>query len=423
MGGSTPRYASKRGLAVRDGRIIGDKPARLTQEKDPALFSHTLQTFIRGQRARVSRLIAGNVQVIDLGANPDPAARAEAVELAMTLAETILNPLDIIVPCGNDGLILLFDSDTADDAEAVTDQLALRLTNALRHRKGLERLKATAHTFDLAHYADLDLIGTVEDLVAAAQGAFRACMLERRGQSKISLNHQLCFGPVIAPKRRLMVGYQVGLCTADRDGLMPVAEPCLGRNSSRSEAAQTAERAAAKIELLGEIVGGTDSIPNVLFFVTVCASILDLPLALRNLHHEIAMLPPAVQRRLVLCVDMRHAANPGKVVAATAEKLAGCGRGLFAYVDPDFGPLADLEETGFIGIRVDPGTGSGVKSLMDSARRAGLRRFCFDDGGANGGVDGGEVSGPALLKTGADYVGGPGLLKPVAAPTQTLTLH
>ena len=375
-------------------------------------FSSNLRGFLSGQRRKVGRLIAGDVRILDVGAIPSPAARQKVLQKILEIAQNRLSCLDVVVPCGTDGVMLLFDKGRADQAAAITDAIAEEVSTWFYDQRAFRNMSVLAQSFDLETYADLEMVDTLDDLTQAAQAAFKAFALERRSKSVLSYSHRACFAPMINPKRRLMVGFTVGLSLRG-DGppaLIPSLEDvrCLTLD-------RVAEQAAAKIDLLGQVLLKTAPCPNVLFFVSIPGGALKAPLALRNLQHEIALLPAEARRRLVLSLDVRGMRDADLVLEKAPRLLGNSARAMVAHTAPDPQLVPHIAASSYIGLQVDAGCLETTSPVLDVARGCGLRTVCFDEHGT------GRASN--LLSADLDYVGGVDLIPPIAEPKATVLLR
>ncbi|MCR9254856.1 MAG: hypothetical protein NXI16_02035 [Alphaproteobacteria bacterium] len=366
----------KRFISRADGRRSG--ALVLGSDLSTEEFRQQLNGFIDHQRSLVKNLTAGNIRLVQIGALVPPALKARATALAGEIIGDALSPNDMLVPCGEDGYVILFHKASANVAEERTREIGDRLAAALIGKRELRGITARSFTYDLTRYLDSRWVGTVDDLKRVVRQAYEDHVRELRASVRRAEDRDgVRFAPVIAGGKRLLIGYDVRLyleAAPDRVASAP--------HFGRGTAAERAELTALTVERLAFRLGAmTAPLANVLLILPVAADILANPLYWANFEAELFALPAPAQRRLLLNVDLTGVADPGAFLERHAARLSGKGRGMIATLPIRSTKMIDFVGIGLLGLSAASDKVIDADLLPRFVRRAadaGLRSFWLE---------------------------------------------
>ena len=253
------KFISK-GPGTRKGAVT------LGSSLSPDALRSRLNSFIDHQRKLVGYLSVGNVRLIQVGALVPDTIKARATALADQVIQRSLASNDLLVPCGEDGFVILFHKTTAEIADQKTREIGDELAGLFGDRKDLKGLTTQSFSYDLSRYLDAKWIGTLEDLKRVVQQAYGDHARDVRAQVRRAEDTDTVrFAPVISNTKRLLVGYDVRLY---------LNQGATGRSSvpfsGQKTAAEKAEVAALTIERLAfRLERMSEPLANVLLFPPV----------------------------------------------------------------------------------------------------------------------------------------------------------
>jgi len=366
------RFVSRAGAPARDGALY------LDPDLGPEAFRQRVTAFVAHQQDLIRNLSAANIRLIQVGALVPPEIKAEATALAGDLIRRRLGTNDMLIPCGEDGFVVLFHRTAAVEADEKTRDIGDRLAETFGKRRDLRGLTPQAFTYDLTRYLDHRWAGTLDDLKRIVRQAYRDHVAETKAAVRRAEDRdRVRFAPVIAGRKRLLVGYDVRLyleAAPDRRASPPQA--------TVGSPAERAELTALTVERLAFRAAGMDApMANVLLFLPVAPDILTNRLYWANFEAELLALPPRLLRRIVLNLDLTDLRDPGAFLARHRPRLAGRGRGLIVSLPIGSRKMADLIDLDVLGLAAVTDRRVEADLLAPFVARAtenGFRSFWFE---------------------------------------------
>lgn len=344
MAGPSKRFMSKGSGGRKAGLSLG-------RNTPPDVFREKVSGFLDHQRKRVDQLTAGNVKLIEIGALVPPEMHDWAVEMAQEIILYHIGHNDMLVPCGGDGFVILFDAASIPKAEELTKEIGAELADALAADPASKGITAKAFTYDLSRYIDKKWAATVEDLVRIVKLAYQDHALEIKSKlRKASELDRVRFAPVIASAKRMLVGYDVRLYLegVERN---PSSAPHLGNREISLSADDKAEFSAMTVERLSyRLSNMSEDLGNLLLFVPLAPETLTKPLYYENFEEEIFAIESYARRRLVFNLDLTKHPAPARFLKQYAKKLAGKGRGVIVTLPITYENWPSLVDLGLVGV-------------------------------------------------------------------------
>ncbi|GAB4182556.1 MAG: hypothetical protein OHK0024_22000 [Thalassobaculales bacterium] len=170
----------------RDAAAAGPAPAR----DDPAARRQAFQDRLAAEREKLGRLVAGAVELVDIGAilgaagPPAPAALAAALAVAGRIARAGMGPGDIVMACPPDALVMVFDGLDRPAADAKARAIAAEIAEALCAGADTRRFAAEGYARELDDHLGSAVIDTVEDLLRVLRQAQAAHRAEQARQAR-----------------------------------------------------------------------------------------------------------------------------------------------------------------------------------------------------------------------------------------------
>lgn len=271
-----------------------------------ASVGERLRDAVTRQRERAGRLTAGHVQLIDVGAMIEGSTTAgltpaKALKVAEEVARQMIRSTDVLVRMEPDGIAILFDGVSRDEAEAKSRRIADATVAALGEVGAGGRYLAEGFGYELDDVLDGAVIDTVDDLIRFVHIAHRGYVAKQRGVAReleqgvsvvrravLAANGVDVIGFEMAVFRRHGEGGRVSL----RDESFAAAQPALGAETD----CVVLEKLAAVAEPV--LADGTKPI-----YVPIRLSSLVNPLYFDNIRSALDTLPAALRQRLVPVVD------------------------------------------------------------------------------------------------------------------------
>jgi hypothetical protein len=222
-GGADRLRVSESGGKARGGKAgATGKPklsANATEER------RKIQAAVGKSRDTAERLVAGNVQLLDLSRLLEPVegrqqmSRADALRIAEETAKAFLKPADLMVKGGDDGLIFLFDGIGLAEAEKKSREIADAITEALGAGETDSPFMAKGFAYELDDYMQDAMIDSVEDLIRVVKLAHQAFVMKEKSLAKdLDRELQLNPRPVVRPDNLSIIGYEIQVIRVKADG-------------------------------------------------------------------------------------------------------------------------------------------------------------------------------------------------------------
>ncbi|EDP65879.1 hypothetical protein BAL199_03604 [alpha proteobacterium BAL199] len=265
-----------------------------------------LRDAVKRQREQAGRLTAGHVQLIDVGAMIEGSTSAglspvKALKVAEEVARQMIRPSDILVRMDPDGVAILFDGISREEAEARSQRIADATVAALGEVGAGGRYLAEGFGYELDEVMDGALIDSVEDLIRFVHIAHRGYVAKQRGVAReLEQGVSVVRRPVMAANGFDLIGYEMavfrrhgkGDAATLRDESFSVAQPALG--------AETDCVVLEKLTALAQPVLGEAAKP---IYVPIRLTSLVNPLYFDNIRSALDSMPPILRQRLVPVID------------------------------------------------------------------------------------------------------------------------
>ncbi|NQW12460.1 MAG: hypothetical protein HQ481_21555 [Alphaproteobacteria bacterium] len=322
-----------RPAVVEETPRIERRAARPKAEARPPIPKTTdrrreLHAIVDRQRETVGRMVAGHVQLIDVGAMiaDAPASRitpARALDVAEQVAKAMTREGDMIVRMEPDGVAIIYDGLTREQAETRSQEIAEATIEALGELGGEGRYLAEGFAYELDAAMQGAVIDSVDDLIRFVRIAHQSYVNKHRGVAQqLGKALELRSRPVLAANGADVEGVELTVIRRTGDGgrikfetasWEPV-EPALG-----------AEMDCVVLEKLPVVLAETlEGGIKGMVFVPLRLSSLANPLYFDNVRSALGSLPEGLRNKLVPVLD------PGQGHARRA--LSGLARSLAAQV-------------------------------------------------------------------------------------------
>lgn len=351
------------------------------QAAEAAETRHKMQAAIRKQRDAADRLVAGNVQLLDLGKLLQPAdgqpqlAKAEASEIARATANAMLAPADMMVPTGQEGLVFLFDGLDLAAAEAKSQEIADAITDALGATGKESPFIAKGFAHELDDYMEGAMIDSVEDLVRVVQLAHQAYVMKERGLAKeLDRDLHLDARAVLRPDTLDVIGYEIQVYRV-RGGERGSRRDILTFNKLKPP--YGAEIDCAAVFKLTSAVRNLTLGREQALLLPIRFETLSHPLYLGNLMDALESLPKNLRDRLVCNVVIDRGSAPPRLEAVSKALKRLC-KGVLIHPVLPYRDLAKAKSHGVEGLVLSASTFTenggqdALSSLVTAAREAKL---------------------------------------------------
>lgn len=278
-----------------------------TKEKSKKPKGHQqLMSMIDKQREKVDRLIAGNVQLFDMGKlfesddTRPQMSKKEAMDLAEKVAKKLLSPTDMVIRHGQEGLIFLFDGLTLDQAEQKSREIADAISEALSVDDKECPFVAQGFAHELDEFLGDGVIDSVDDLIRLVKIAHDAYMQKEKGVAKeLNQSLKLVFRSVLDPQNLTRIGSQIEVHRHSKKSMKPQ-----NVTFGSFDPGLSTELDCIIVEKLTQGVKQSDANASEPLFLTVRYQTLINPLYLDNYLGAIQALPDKIRKDLVFCLIM-----------------------------------------------------------------------------------------------------------------------
>lgn len=337
-----------KGSSARSTKTGKPKPsAEATEER------RKIQAAVGKSRETAERLVAGNVQLLDLSRLLEPVegrrrmSRADALKVAEETAKTFLKPADLMVKAGGEGLIFLFDGIDLAEAEEKSREIADAITDALGAGDADSPFMAKGFAYELDDYMQDAMIDSTEDLIRVVQLAHQAFVMKEKSLAKeLDRELQLKPRPLVRPDNLSIIGYEVrvirvksGSAGQTRDDL----------TFSQLKAPYGAEIDCAVVMKLTSALRNLELGRDHAVLLPVRFETLSHPLYLDNLMDSLGTLPPNIQSRLVCNVVIDRTSPPPRL-DAMAKGLRKFSKGVLIHPKHPYRGLERAKDAGIEGL-------------------------------------------------------------------------
>ena len=372
--------------ALADGGerlTVSDSPTGKAKAKPKASAEATqerrkLQAAVGKCRDTAERLVAGNVQLLDLSRLLEPTvgrrqmSRADALRIAEETAKTFLKPADLMVKAGGEGLIFLFDGVGLAEAEAKSLEIADAITDALGAGDADSPFMAKGFAYELDDYMRDAMIDSVEDLVRVVKLAHQAFVMKEKSLAK-ELDRELRLDPrpMVRPDNLSIIGYEVQVIRA-RPGANGQTRDVL--TFSQLQAPYGAEIDCAAVMKLTSALRNLELGRDHAVLLPIRFETLSHPLYLDNLMDALGTLPRNIQSRLV-CNLVIDRTSPPPRLDAMAKGLKKFAKGVLIHPKHPYRGLDGAKGSGIEGLVISaaafdtPGGHETLAALVTKARK------------------------------------------------------
>jgi len=216
---SSRREPSRRPRPVRPDAALVDNEA--------------INAAVERQMEQAGRLVAGHVQLIDMHALLEEAPADSDIDLgkALAIAERVVREevraSDTVVVMKPDGVAILFDGLSQEEAGSRSREIAQRVIEALGHQGGGDRFLAEGFAYELDEVLEGAAINSVDDLIRFVRIAHQSYVNKQRGlAAQLRRGLELRWHPILDADRETVFGIIVrvfelnqssGLATAKDD--------------------------------------------------------------------------------------------------------------------------------------------------------------------------------------------------------------
>jgi hypothetical protein len=316
-----------------------------------------IQAAIGKSRDAAERLVAGNVQLLDLSRLLEPVEgrprlnRAEALKIAEETAKSFLKPADLMVKAGGEGLIFLFDGVELAEAEEKSREIADAITDALGAGDADSPFMAKGFAYELDDYMQDAMIDSTEDLIRVVKLAHQAFVMKEKSLAKeLDRELQLNARPMVRPDTLAIIGYEVQVLRV-KSGAAGQTRDVL--TFSQLQAPYGAEIDCAAVMKLSSALRNLELGRDHAVLLPIRFETLSHPLYLDNLMDALGTLPKNIQSRLVCNLVIDRTSPPPKL-DAMARGLKKFSKGVLIHPKHPYRGL-------------DRAKGAGVEGLVISA--------------------------------------------------------
>jgi hypothetical protein len=367
---SNSRGSAGAGKASKAGK--GRSGPGATEER------HKMQAAVAKSRDSAERLVAGNVQLLDLSRLLEPVegrprmSKAEALKIAEVTAKAFLKPADLMVKAGDEGLIFLFDGVNLAEAEEKSREIADAITEAFGAGDTDSPFMAKGFAYELDDYMQDAMIDSVDDLIRVVKLAHQAFVMKEKSLAKeLDRELQLNARPVVRPDNLSVIGYEVQVMRV-RSGADGQKREAL--TFANLKAPYGSEIDCAAVMKLSSALRNLELGRDHAILMPVRFETLSHPLYLDNLMDVLAALPGNVRTRLV-CNLVVDRTSPPPRLDAMAKGLKKFSKGVLIHPKHPFRGLDKAKESGIEGLVISAnafdveGGQETMEALVNRARK------------------------------------------------------
>ena len=340
------------------GRATGAGPGSAPKAKasgEATAERKKLQAAVTKSRDASERLVAGNVQLLDLSRLLEPTegrprmSRAAAMKIAEETAKAFLKPVDLMVKAGDEGLVFLFDGVKLAEAEAKSEEIADAITEALGAGDADSPFMAKGFAYELDDYMQDAMIDSVDDLINVVKLAHQAFVMKEKSLAKeLDRDLQLEARPMVRPDNLSVIGYEIqvervksGKDKQKRDVL----------TVSQLKAPYGAEIDCAAVMKLASALRNLELGRDHAVLLPIRFETLSHPLYLDNLMDALGTLPRNIRTRLVCNLIVDRTSPPPKL-DALVKGLRKFSKGVLIHPRHPYRGLDRLKGAGMDGLVV-----------------------------------------------------------------------
>lgn len=332
-----------------------DKPGKAKPSAEATEERRKIQAAVGKSRDAAERLVAGNVQLLDLSRLLEPVAgrprmsRADAMRIAEETAKSFLKPADLMVKAGGEGLIFLFDGIGLAEAEAKSREIADAITDALGAGDADSPFMAKGFAYELDDYMQDAMIDSTEDLIRVVKLAHQAFVMKEKSLAKeLDRELQLNPRPVVRPDNLSVIGYEVQVLRV-RPGANGQTRDVL--TFSQLPPPYGAEIDCASVLKLTSALRNLELGRDHAVILPIRFETLSHPLYLDNLMDSLGTLPQNIRSRLV-CNLVIDRTSPPPRIDAMAKGLKKFSKGVLIHPKHPYRGLERAKEAGIEGLAI-----------------------------------------------------------------------
>jgi hypothetical protein len=352
-GGERLKVSASAGKGSGSSTAKAGKPsAEATEER------RKIQAAVGKSRETAERLVAGNVQLLDLSRLLEPSqgrrqmSRADALKVAEETARTFLKPADLMVKAGGEGLIFLFDGVSLAEAERKSSEIADAITDALGAGDAESPFVAKGFAYELDDYMRDAMIDSTEDLVRVVKLAHQAYVMKEKSLAKeLDRELQLKARPVVRADNLSVIGYEVQV--------IRVKPGASGQTRDELTFAQLQAPYGAEIDCAA-VMKLTSALRNLelgrdhAVLLPIRFETLSHPLYLDNLMDSLGTLPTNIQSKLVCNLVIDRTSAPPRL-DAMAKGLKKFSKGVLIHPKHPYRGLDRIKDNGIEGLVISAG--------------------------------------------------------------------
>jgi len=380
-------------------------------QSTPGDYHRRVRLFMEQQRADAAALVAGSVELIDLGAAVGGlgGAREQAVKLSASMIRRALRPQDLLVPNDDGSFIVLFHGRPAAEAHALAERIASDVSNVLSQTPATRSFVAQGMALEIEEELALTPVASIDDLVQVFRRAREAHKIKERARVRAaSAGDGLSFLPVLNIQSRAIALYEARLTEAATEG------KTRDISYAGESPALSAEVSVRAVEGLGALWREADAAPALpLVLLPARSTTLINPLYRANLADALTALGERRRRRVVLALFGFAAGAAGRELAQLVNVLSGLDVRIAVRVGTDESEMSAAAAAHAlfvtpVGLLARPAAAAGLDRFAQSARARNLRSLY--SGAAT-------VNEAACARTaGFGYVSGPGVMRGFPQP-------
>ncbi|MCR9175860.1 MAG: hypothetical protein NXI19_07665 [Alphaproteobacteria bacterium] len=189
------------------------------------LSSEDLSDAVHRQRQKAGRLVAGHVHLLDMHALLEQAPKdssltpAKALQIAETVTRKMVRPSDTVIVMKPDGIAILFDGASREEAETRSRGIADKVTEALGHVGGGDQFMAEGFGYELEAVLEGATIDTIDDLIRFVRIAHQGYVQKQRGIAKqFASEIEIRWEPILDSRSGAMFGFEIRVFKRSKDG-------------------------------------------------------------------------------------------------------------------------------------------------------------------------------------------------------------
>ena len=356
LSGGAERLRATESGAGATGAGPGSKPAPKAKASGEATAERKkLQAAVAKSRDAAERLVAGNVQLLDLSRLLESTegrprmSRAAAMKIAEETAKAFLKPADLMVKAGEEGLIFLFDGVKLAEAEAKSEEIADAITEALGAGDADSPFMAKGFAYELDDYMQDAMIDSVDDLINVVKLAHQAFVMKEKSLAKeLDRDLQLEARPMVRPDNLSVIGYEIQVERVKSGDAKRKREVL---TVSQLKAPYGAEIDCAAVMKLASALRNLELGRDHAVLLPIRFETLSHPLYLDNLMDALGTLPQNIRTRLVCNLLVDRTSPPPKLDALVKGLRKFC-KGVLIHPRHPYRGLDRLKGAGMDGLVV-----------------------------------------------------------------------